>query len=300
MMSVLAALLAGAALSAPAPTPKAVTRPVTIAGESVELKTADGWTLKAAWSRAQEGKRTFVLLHGTGQRKEDWKRLAVPLARAGYGYLAVDLRGHGESRVTPSGEAITWKKLRVSRGVNDYAEMARDVEAAAGWLAGQGVPEDTIGLIGAEVGGSLAMKYAAVRPKVPALVMLSPGLAWQDIPIINAVRAYKNRPVLMVHSEADKKSSKETPLIYQFAKMAAGERNTTLIVVPQERGTRLFRANRDLARRVVAWLDDPIKPEPLPDASTQTPAAASSAPSEAPAVSPVVDPAADEEAFGDE
>ncbi len=290
-MSALLALLAGAALAAPAPAAKPAQRPVTIAGESVELKTADGWTLKAAWSRAQEGKRTFVLVHGTGQRKEDWKRLAVPLARAGYGYLAVDLRGHGESRISPSGEATTWKKLRVSRGVNDYAEMARDVEAAGGWLAGQGVPEDTIGFIGAEVGGSLIMKHAAVRAKVPLIVMLSPGLAWQDIPIINAVRAYKNRPILMVHSEADKKSSKETPLIYQFAKMAAGDRNTTLLIVPQERGTRMFRANRDLAGRVIAWLAAPVRPDELPAVSTDAPVAPTPADAAA---------AGDEDTFGDE
>lgn len=289
MMSVLSALLVGAALAAPAPASKPAPKPVTIAGEPVELKTADGWTLKAAWSRAQEGKLTFVLLHGTGQRKEDWKRLAVPLARAGYGYLAVDLRGHGESRVSPSGEAISWKKLRViPKGPNDYAEMARDVEAAAGWLAGQGVPEPTIAFIGAEVGGSLALKHAAVRAKVPLVVMLSPGLAWQDIPIVNAVRAYKNRPILMVHSEADKKSSKETPLIYQFAKMAAGDRNTTLIVVPQERGTRLFRAQRTLAARVIEWIANPVRPEELPAVSTATP-------SELPPAE-----AGDEEAFGDE
>lgn len=288
-MSLLPALLAAAALAAPAPAPatKPAPKPVVIPGEPVELKTADGWTLKAAWSRAQEGKKTIVLLHGTGQRKEDWRRLAAPLARAGYGYLAVDLRGHGESRVTPSGETITWKKLRASRGVNDYAEMARDVEAAAGWLAGQGVPEDTIGFVGAEVGGSLAIKHAAVRAKVPLVVMLSPRLAWQDIPIINAVRAYKNRPILLVHSEADKQSSKETPLIYQFAKMAAGERNTTLLTVPQERGTRLFRAQRDLASRVIAWLDDPVRPEQLPAVST-------AAPSEAPP------PSEGDDAFGDE
>jgi alpha-beta hydrolase superfamily lysophospholipase len=291
MMSVLPALLAAAALAAPAPAPagKPAPKPVVIPGEPVELKTADGWTLKAAWMRAQEGKKTLVLLHGTGQRKEDWRRFAAPLARAGYGYLAVDLRGHGESRVTPSGETITWKKLRATKNLNDFAEMARDVEAAAGWLAGQGVPEDTIGFIGAEVGGSLAIKHAAVRAKVPLVVMLSPRLAWQDIPIINAVRAYKNRPVLLVHSEADKQSSKETPLIYQFAKMAAGDRNTTLIIVPQERGTRLFRAQRDLAGRVIAWLEDPVRPEELPAVSSMT------APSEETAP-----PAEGEDAFGDE
>lgn len=240
-------------------------------GETVELKTVDGWTLKASYSKAKEGMKTFVLLHGTGQRKEDWRRLYGPLTRAGYGALAVDLRAHGDSRVSPSGETLSYKKLRATKAVNDYADMSHDVEAAVGWLAGQGVPEDTIGMIGAEVGGSLAVKYAAVHPKVPMTIMLSPGLAWQEIPIVNAVRAFKGRatPLLMIHSEADKRSSKETPLLHVFAKGALGERNATLMVVPQERGTRLFRAQRALAGQVIAWISDPVPPLP-PETSTAT------------------------------
>jgi hypothetical protein len=61
----------------------------------------------------------------------------------------------------------------------------------------------------------------------------------------------------MVHSEADKRSAKETPLLYAFAKNAVGESNTTLVVVAEERGTRLFTKNKGFAEKVVAWLSDP-------------------------------------------
>jgi hypothetical protein len=71
----------------------------------------------------------------------------------------------------------------------------------------------------------------------------------------------------MIHSEADKRSSKETPLLHVFAKGALGERNATLIVVPQERGTRMFKAQRALAGQVLAWIADPVPPAP-PEAST--------------------------------
>ena len=64
--------------------------------------------------------------------------------------------------------------MRATRTANDYADMSRDAEAAVAWLAGQGVPEDSIGLIGAEVGGSIAIRFAAVHTKVPLVVMLSP------------------------------------------------------------------------------------------------------------------------------
>lgn len=261
-------LLASLALVAAKPSPP------SLPGEPVDLKTVDGWALKAMFAPAQPGKMTFLLLHGTGQRKDDWKRLALPLVRAGYGAMAVDLRGHGESRISPAGEELPWKKLRATRTTNDYADMSHDAEAAVAWLAGQGVPEDSIGLIGAEVGGSIAIRYAAVHSKVPLVVMLSPGMAWQEVLTVNALRALK-RPiptsVLMVYSEADKRSSRETPILYAFAKGAVGDRHAALIAVSQERGTRMFAAQRSLVEQIIGWLGNPISAD-VPAVSTGAPA----------------------------
>jgi pimeloyl-ACP methyl ester carboxylesterase len=230
-----------------------------LAGDPVTLRAVDGWTLHAVWSRAQTGQPTAILLHGTGQRKEDWAPLARALTNKGVGWLAIDMRGHGESRTSPSGEVLSWKKLRTTRDANDYQDMTRDAEAGVGYLAGQGVPEDTIGLIGAEVGGSVAIKYAAVHPKVPFVILLSPGLSWREVPIVNAIRAYKNRPILMIHSDADKRSAKETPLLYEFAKLSAGPSHATLIVVAEERGTRLLR-NKGLTAQILDWIANPVPP----------------------------------------
>ncbi|MFI5345265.1 MAG: alpha/beta hydrolase [Elusimicrobiota bacterium] len=278
----LAAALTAAAAPAPAPAPA---RAPLLPGTTMELRAVDGWTLHAVWEKAQEGKPTVILLHGTGQRKEDWRSFARVLAKAGYGYAAVDLRGHGESRVTPSGETITYKKLRALKNANDYEDMTRDVEAAVASLTGAGVPEETIAVMGAEVGGSIAVKYAAVHAKVPFVIVLSPGLAWQEIPIVNAVRAFKGRstPILLIHSDADKRSSRETPLLYAFAKNSVGERNTTLIVVPQERGIRLFKANKDLAERVLAWIANPIAPVAPVVSTDAVTGSTAAAPSPAPA-----------------
>jgi pimeloyl-ACP methyl ester carboxylesterase len=266
-----AVLLAAALAAAAAPTPAPAAAPAApaavrsvpkgqeIPGVPLAFKAVDGWDLHAVWKAAQEGKPTVVLLAGTGQRKEEWRAFARALAKAGYGYAALDMRGHGESRTTPAGEVITYKKLRATKLANDYEDMTRDVEALVAALTGQGVIEESIGVLGAEVGSSVAVKYAAVHPKVPFVIMLSPGLAWQEIPLVNAVRAFKGRatPILMVHSDADKRSAKETPLLYAFAKNSVGENNTTLLVVPEERGTRMLRKNKDLTARILAWIADP-------------------------------------------
>jgi alpha-beta hydrolase superfamily lysophospholipase len=256
---------------------------IKLNGEELEFKTVDGWTLHGVWHKAVEGKPTIVLLHGTGQRKEDWRVFARAVAKSGLGFLAIDMRGHGESRTTPSGEVIIYKKLRATKGANDYEDMTRDAETAVAHLVGQGVAEETIGLAGAEVGSSIAVKYAAVHPKVPFLIMLSPGLAWQEIPLVNAVRAFKGRqtPILMVHSEADKRSSKETPLLFAFAKNAVGEENTRLMVIPDERGTRMFAKNKDLSARILSWIENPRIPEPSTSTDTVPTAAEEPAPGDA-------------------
>ena len=145
--------------------------------------------------------------------------------------------------------------------------MAQDIQSAVGYLMSQGVSEESIGFIGTDVGGSLALKYAAVHSKVPMVVVLSPGMNYQEILTVNAMRAYKDRPILMIYSELDRNSAKATPLLYEIAKRSAGEKNVTLISVPNRHGVKLL--NAALANQIVAWLHDPVRPE-TPAASTAT------------------------------
>lgn len=237
-------------------------------GLLVDIKTPDGWTLKAKHLPAKEGRATYLLLHGTGQRKEDWYYLARGLAGWGYGYLALDFRGHGESVLGPDGQPASWRKFNRSKSYNEFANMARDVEGAVAYLTGLGVPEEQIGVIGADVGSSIGLKYAAVHPKVPLVIMLSPGLSYQEVLTVNAMRAYKNRPILMVHSAADKYSTRATPLLAGFAKLSAGENNTTVITVAQEHGTKMLRRQRELIGQIIDWIKNPVK-EPEMAVSTE-------------------------------
>ena len=265
--------MAALALSAAAaPSPKVVmplsktpTVKKILPGETVDLKTIDGWALHAVYAPAAEGKKTLVLLHGTGQRKEDWKLLALPLTRAGYGLMAVDMRGHGESRTSPSGEVLTWKQLKATtKADNDFLDMSRDADAAVAFLTGKGVSEESIGFIGAEVGGSIALRYAATHPKVPLVILLSPGMKWQEVLTVNALRAMKRpipTPLLMVYSEADRVSSKEAPIMYSFAKAAVGAQLATLVPVAQERGTRMLKAQPALIEQIISWIASPVAPE---------------------------------------
>lgn len=97
--------------------------------QSVSLSTQDGWALAALYLPADSGKKTVVLLHDLGKNKEEFSTFKSDLAREGFGYLAVDLRGHGQS--TGQGLAYTFAKEGVD---NQYNKMTRDVDAAVSFL----------------------------------------------------------------------------------------------------------------------------------------------------------------------
>lgn len=257
-----------AAPAAAAKVPAAPKPVKPLPGNPVELTAADGWKLKAVHHAASSDGLTFLLLHGRGQRMEWWRRLAAKLSSDGHGYLAWDLRGHGESATAPDGTPLPWRKFRATKVENDWANINLDIMAAAAYLQSVGVPEDEIALAGADVGGSLALKYAAVHPKVPLLLLFSPGMSYQEILTVNAIRAYKDRPILLVYGEFDKTSSRATPILYEFARRAAGERNATVMVAPKRHGHQLMASS--VATQVLEWIAEPVKPEVSVDGSTQT------------------------------
>ena len=230
----MALLLLAAAPAARAAAPR---KPKVLPGIVVEFAAPDGWPLKAKYVPAKEGKLTLILLHGTGQRKDDWHALGRSLAGWGYGYLALDLRGHGESGKGPDGQPAPWRKFKPTKEQNEFANMTRDIEGAVAYLTGQGVLEEQIGIIGADVGSSVGVKYASIHPKVHLIAMLSHGTHYQEVLTINALRRYTNRPILMVYS-CRPQFRPATPVLEGFARQAAGEQNVTVIKVPQEHGSR--------------------------------------------------------------
>ncbi len=238
-----------------------------IPGLDASFKTSDGWTLTAKYMPAQKNEKTVLLLHGRGEAKEHWILLARYLKDAGLGYLAVDLRGHGDSLSGPKGKE-SWHKFRANKRQNDFENMRFDIDASIQYLKTQGVDSNSVALIGDEVGGSLALKYAAIHPEIPMVVLISPGLNYEEVLTVNAMRAYKNRPVLLIYAESDRKSSHEAPLLYQFARLSAGDPNASLVSIPNLNGRKIA-FYRPIAQQIADWIKNPVKILP-PAVSTST------------------------------
>lgn len=123
-------------------------RPVTFpAGDGIRLS---GW-----WVPSRNG-AGVVLLHGAGSTRTAVLDQAAVLARAGYGVLLLDARGHGESGGT--GMDFGWWGESDLRGAVDAV------------LAQPDVTLDRVGLVGLSMGGEEAIGAAGLDDRVGAVV----------------------------------------------------------------------------------------------------------------------------------
>ena len=131
-------------------------------GETISLTSLDGIPLKAWWVPAQEkrARGVIVLLHGMdGMDASTMLGHATFLHDAGYAALSLDMRAHGRSGGKRIGSSV---------------EEPRDVMAALDWLK---LRPDTAGvpvtLLGISMGGATALRTAALRSDVAAVISVS-------------------------------------------------------------------------------------------------------------------------------
>lgn len=125
--------------------------------QDVAIPTPDGESL-AAWYTPPANGAVVILRHGSGagSSKASVGDHAAVLARHGYGVLAMDARGFGESSGRPN--ALGW-----------YGEA--DVAAALDWLAGRDeVDPDRIAALGLSMGGEEALAAAGADRRIRAVV----------------------------------------------------------------------------------------------------------------------------------
>ena len=121
--------------------------------EEVRIDASGGRTVSAWYVPSRNGAGVLVG-HGSGGSRERVLEEIELLARHGYGVLAFDLFGNGES----SGH---------SNGLGDNAQPA--VDAALDYLAGRVDPE-RIAAFGSSLGGEVLLEAAAREPRIKAVV----------------------------------------------------------------------------------------------------------------------------------
>ena len=127
-----------------------VAPPLEATSRAVTLTTADGLALRASYVPSRNGAVVVLLPDQAGTAAH-----ARMLVRHGYGVLAVDMRGYGESEGDPN--ALGWG-------------AARDVDAAVDHLASLPGVGRGVAALGLSVGGEVALEAAAGDTRLLAVV----------------------------------------------------------------------------------------------------------------------------------
>ncbi|MCL4830744.1 MAG: alpha/beta fold hydrolase [Caldilinea sp.] len=119
----------------------------------ITLTANDGVPLQG-WYRAPENGAAIILLHGAGGSRATMRGYAEMLARHGFGVLAVDLRGHGQSQGATN--RLGWQGTLDVGAAVQFLQSRADVQR--------------IGGLGSSMGGEVLLGAASAYPQIAAIV----------------------------------------------------------------------------------------------------------------------------------
>jgi pimeloyl-ACP methyl ester carboxylesterase len=185
-------------------------------------RTSDGLRLRGWYYPGRSRRQLVVMVHGMQGSWVEMAGLGRDLVRRGYHVLLFDLRGHGQS--DPS---------RLFMGRRERG----DLRAVLRWAKTRGFSPDRVGWIGHSMGASTVLMEAAQNPDIRVAVLDSPygnlpelldaeltehshlpkffnpgillaarwafGVRTDDLVPIRSARRWGNRPMLLIHGEAD-------------------------------------------------------------------------------------------------
>lgn len=187
-----------------------------------KVRTEDGLTLRGWYHPTAERRHLIVLVHGLWNAWHNMAELGRDLHDRGYDILMFDLRGHGAS--DPS---------RIFMGRRERG----DLRAVLAWAEDAGFHPARIGWLGQSMGASTLLMEAAQNRSIQVAVIDSPygnlpelldtqlarhshlphwfnpgilvaanlafGVRTDDLVPIRAARNWGDRPLLLIHGEAD-------------------------------------------------------------------------------------------------
>lgn len=224
-------------LSARAQEPPTEAAPADVPPEQViDRQTKDGVEIRATYYPGTKGRDSapLILLHMFAGDRGDFHRLAKGLQLDyGFALLAPDLRGHGES-VRSKRQTLELSPDRL-RPADFEAMVEMDLEIWRGFLREEHNAErlnlERLGLVGAEMGAVVAMRWAAFDWSIPplgkfkqgqfvrALALLSPQMAFRGLNAQQALRTpalQKDLALLVVAGVDDREAFRQAEKVYDL------------------------------------------------------------------------------------
>ena len=225
------------AVTTNSPVPESTNGSNISVGQKVTFESADKTVIVGTFFESTKPNSPAVLLlHQFGSDRHSYDDFAKQLQAKGFGVLAIDGRGFGESTKTSDGKTVA-----VSRSDEAVKGMNADVAVAFEYLTKQkNVDRERIGIIGASYGSSLALIYGAKNRAVKAAALLSPGVNYfGNMPTEPAVRSYGDRPLLLVAADDDSESAES---VKKLKTVGGNDKYEVKIYQKGGHGTGLFKA----------------------------------------------------------
>jgi pimeloyl-ACP methyl ester carboxylesterase len=138
-----------------------------------------------------------LLLHGYGEDRSAWKDFSKQLLTQGWAVMALDLRGHGQSRLKnqrPIEAAPDWR--------TNAHEFPQDLDPALDWLKSQPrIDNRKIVVIGSDVGANLALIASGRFREVRTVVAIKPNLTESQY-LAGSAQDFQPRSALIVVPDA--------------------------------------------------------------------------------------------------
>lgn len=161
--------------------------------EKIKIPTQDGDVVALYLSpTASTGTPVLVFAHGLASGKEEWIPFANRLP-GGWGWLAYDARGHGESA-----RAIEeYRRFGPPRKGSPWEQMVSDIGRVLIYLEKDGIDRSRMVLVGASLGANAALLYAGLTDRIPTVIALSAGADYQGLAPAESMHRFTGRGLLL-------------------------------------------------------------------------------------------------------
>jgi pimeloyl-ACP methyl ester carboxylesterase len=233
---------------------EAVERPT---GDAVSIESSDGVRIAGSLTMPRSSKNlapAALLVHDAGSERTEFNALVSRLAKQGFAVLTIDLRGHGES----VSEACNWAACEDDAARERlWAYAARDVQAAASWLASQdGVHATSLSILGHRAGSTLATRYAVSDESVRDLVLIDPPAEQLGFQLARDLGELGGLPTYIVAPRDELQTSKR---MANLAHEANNGNEFVIVSASREKPGEVLR-DRGLPAEVSKWMIDQAMP----------------------------------------
>ncbi len=204
---------------------------------------SDGWRIHGSVypPQSRDPTKVLILAHMFSHDRSDYPESVISYwheVMPNTMILNLDLRGHGKSMNI--GNASDFNR-------EDFYNMKDDIMDAKRYVKERYPTLREFYVVGASIGSTAAINAAAQDSDFTRVVLLAPGMDYQEVNINQSIRAYSKRLLLVASNEDGYSKSSIT----QLAQMAGGYTETK--IYPIGHGTEIFgnEGNNDRLKFVI-------------------------------------------------